>query len=75
MTTTEDDPPIGTLVRDTAIDKLGYVMGSVGPYIQLRPAAGGCEWDVRREDIEPATPTDELRARAAEATKRARWGR
>jgi hypothetical protein len=36
--------PDGALVVDTQSNKLGYVMGHEGPYVQLRPVTGGREW-------------------------------
>lgn len=39
----------GDTVRDAGRDKVGQVMGFVGPYVQLRPVGGGIEWDARPE--------------------------
>ncbi|KJY42177.1 hypothetical protein VR41_08920 [Streptomyces sp. NRRL B-1568] len=47
------DPLIGKVVRDTARDRLGQVMGRVGPRYQLRPVKGGREWEAKPSDIEP----------------------
>ncbi|WP_449352418.1 hypothetical protein [Streptomyces shaanxiensis] len=52
----------GTLVVDTQRDKLGYVMGHEGPYVQLRPVTGGREWDADPACVRQAT--DDERARA-----------
>ncbi|MET9085330.1 hypothetical protein ABZX77_26185 [Streptomyces sp. NPDC004237] len=62
MTAEEVEPPVGTLVIDTAGDQLGYVMGHEGPYVQLRPVAGGREWDADPAHVRRAT--DEERHRA-----------
>lgn len=58
--------PIHTLVVDTAHDKIGYVMGYVGSYVQIRPPGGGVEWDADPEKVRPATDTEALRARVSE---------
>ncbi len=48
-----DHPNVGTLVRDTATDRLGVYMGGGGPYAMLRPRHGGREWQARPEDLRP----------------------
>jgi len=59
--------PINTLVVDTSRgDKIGYVMGHEGPYLQLRPPGGGLEWDAAPEKVRLATDTEALRARVTE---------
>jgi hypothetical protein len=59
--------PINTLVVDTSrSDKIGYVMGHEGPYVQLRPPGGGVEWDADPTRVRPATDTEALRARVTE---------
>lgn len=50
------------LVVDTATNKLGYVMGHEGPYVQLRPVAGGREWDADPACVREATEDERLRA-------------
>ncbi|MGF1237104.1 hypothetical protein ACQSME_07560 [Streptomyces sp. 2-6] len=60
--TTEEEPPKGSLVVDTQRDKLGYVMGYVGPSMQLRPVAGGREWDADPAHVRPATDAERLKA-------------
>ncbi|MFE4965488.1 hypothetical protein [Streptomyces sp. NPDC056660] len=62
--TAEEEQPVGTLVIDTALDRLGYVMGREGPYIQLRPVAGGREWDADPAHVRRATGEERLRAMA-----------
>jgi hypothetical protein len=54
--------PTGALVIDTERDRLGYVMGNEGPYVQLRPVAGGREWDAEPARVRPATDEERLRA-------------
>lgn len=48
---------------DTRTDRVGTVMGNVGPYIQLRPPGGGTEWDLPPGDLRSAEVLDELRAK------------
>ncbi|MCB8902749.1 MULTISPECIES: hypothetical protein [unclassified Streptomyces] len=52
----------GALVVDTQTDKLGYVMGQVGLAMQLRPVAGGREWDADPAHVRPATSEERLAA-------------
>ncbi|WP_237525350.1 hypothetical protein [Streptomyces sp. SID4985] len=59
---TEEEPPEGSLAIDTERDKLGYVMGHVGPYVQLRPLAGGRAWDADPARVRRATDAERLRA-------------
>ncbi|MGY5013419.1 hypothetical protein ACWCY6_35950 [Streptomyces sp. 900105755] len=68
MTVEEVEPAAGTLVIDTAGDRLGYVMGREGPYVQLRPVAGGREWDADPAHVRRATDEERLRA-VAERTR------
>ncbi|MEU9156115.1 hypothetical protein AB0D59_37600 [Streptomyces sp. NPDC048417] len=53
---------IDTLAIDTARDQLGYVIGHEGPYVQLRPVAGGREWDADPAHVRRATDEERLRA-------------
>lgn len=71
MATREGD---GTLVVDTKTDKIGYVMGQVGAYVQLRPPGGGREWDADPDAIRQATDTEVLRARVTEMNRAGRIG-
>lgn len=65
----QERQPKGALVHDTGTNKLGYVMGHEGPYVQLRPVTGGREWDADPALVRPAT--DEERLRAMEERNRA----
>ncbi|WP_217555134.1 hypothetical protein [Streptomyces sp. GbtcB6] len=56
------EQPEGALVFDTGRDELGYVMGHEGPYVQLRPVAGGREWDADPAHVRPATQDERLEA-------------
>ncbi|WP_369144365.1 hypothetical protein [Streptomyces sp. R44] len=53
---------VGALVVDDRTNKLGYVVGHVGPAMQLRPVAGGREWDADPAHVRPATSQERLRA-------------
>ncbi|GFH36933.1 hypothetical protein [Streptomyces pacificus] len=55
-------PEEGDLAIDTERDKLGYVTGHEGPYVQLRPLAGGREWDADPARVRRATNDERLRA-------------
>ncbi|WUA45952.1 hypothetical protein OG465_37715 [Streptomyces sp. NBC_01367] len=61
----------GLLLVDTRTDRVGVVMGCEGPYVQLRPPAGGMEWDVLPDDLRPAEANDQLRAQVAAVNARA----
>ncbi|MBW5249809.1 hypothetical protein JGS39_12500 [Streptomyces sp. P01-B04] len=54
--------PEGALVVDTQRDRLGYVMGHEGPYVQLRPVTGGCEWDADPDRVRRATDDERRKA-------------
>ncbi|MER5783871.1 hypothetical protein ABT104_19430 [Streptomyces mobaraensis] len=47
------DALIGKVVRDRAKDRTGMVMDKVGPNYQLRPLAGGREWEAAPDRVEP----------------------
>jgi len=65
----------GDVVRDTGTDKVGEVMGFVGPYVQVRPVGGGVEWDARPELLRPVSEPEALSARVAVAKARPRGER
>ncbi|MEI5009062.1 hypothetical protein RB196_18810 [Streptomyces sp. PmtA] len=52
----------GALVVDTQSNRVGYVMGHEGPYVQLRPVTGGREWDADPARVRPATDAERLTA-------------
>lgn len=56
-------PAIGEIVQDTRRNRTGCVMGHEGPYVQVRPVAGGREWDASPKDLRPATGAEAQRAR------------
>ncbi|MFI1044989.1 hypothetical protein ACH4U3_04110 [Streptomyces griseoruber] len=64
-------PESGDLVWDANARKVGQVMGHVGPYWQLRPVGGGCEWDASAP-LRPATASERLSAGVALANARSR---
>jgi len=67
-----DTPGIDDIVKDTDSNKVGRIMGFVGPYVQLRPLGGGREWDARPEHLQPAGSADVLSEGVAEANARSR---
>ncbi|MGW7643695.1 hypothetical protein [Streptomyces bobili] len=50
-------------------------MGHVGPYVQLRPLAGGREWDADPGHLRRLTPAELLSALVAQANARSRQPR
>jgi hypothetical protein len=67
-------PQVGDVVKDSATNKVGKIMGFVGPYAQLRPLGGGREWDVLPELLSPVDPAEALSACVAETNARSRQG-
>ncbi|GAB2929721.1 hypothetical protein [Streptomyces mayteni] len=63
--TVGDEPAVGATVYDTSRDRVGVVMGHVGPCYQLRPLGGGREWDAAPGDIRAISPAEVLHARLA----------
>ncbi|MGY4740580.1 hypothetical protein [Streptomyces sp. ATMOS53] len=61
-----------TIVVDEHTARVGEVMGSVGPYVQLRPLGGGREWDADPARVRPASAEERLRASVAVANARSR---
>ncbi|MCX4956881.1 hypothetical protein OG523_07720 [Streptomyces virginiae] len=59
----EETPDVGLLLVDTRTDRVGVVTGHEGPYVQMRPPAGGVEWNASPHDLRPAEVLDELRAK------------
>ncbi|MGW7606883.1 hypothetical protein ACWGKW_06290 [Streptomyces sp. NPDC054766] len=66
------EPPIGSYAVDTRTGRLGTVMGSEGPYVQLRPLGGGREWDCVPEAVRQATTAERLSAATAYVNARSR---
>ncbi|THA35472.1 hypothetical protein E6R18_04515 [Streptomyces sp. A1277] len=67
-------PRVGTAVHDAGSGRVGLVMGHEGPCLQLRPLAGGREWEADPADLRPLDPAELLSARVAEANARSRTG-
>lgn len=65
-------PPLGTYVTDVRDGRIGEVRGHVGGRVQLRPVAGGREWDCPPGSLQPASPEDVLRAQVRRANSTAR---
>lgn len=72
MKTTRYQPNVGDTVEDTGRRRIGKVMGSDGPYVQLRPIGGGREWDAEPSKLRPLTKGEALSAGVAEANARSR---
>lgn len=47
-------------------------MGYQGPYLQLRPLSGGCEWDADATRVQLLTAAELLSARVNDANARSR---
>ncbi|MFF1692967.1 hypothetical protein ACFVXC_04985 [Streptomyces sp. NPDC058257] len=68
-------PTVGEAVHDSGRDRVGRVMGYEGPYIQLRPLAGGREWDADPDRLRTLTQDELLSALLAEVNARSRQPR
>ncbi|MGW2366574.1 hypothetical protein ACWCZ5_13460 [Streptomyces sp. NPDC001667] len=68
-------PETGTFVIDTRTDRVGQVMGSEGPYIQLRPPHGGKEWEARPDAVRAVTRSELLSAKVRQVNAAERWGK
>lgn len=55
-----DVAAVGDAVRDIATDRVGRVMGREGPYVRLRPLAGGREWDAEPAHLRPMSQSELL---------------
>ncbi|MFI9625055.1 hypothetical protein [Streptomyces sp. NPDC052042] len=70
-----ETPEIGAFAVDARDGRVGRVMGSVGPYVQLRAPGGGAEWDCPPDLVRAAPPGLELRARVTEINREGRLPR
>ncbi|MET8689704.1 hypothetical protein ABZV77_36430 [Streptomyces sp. NPDC004732] len=59
---------VGTLIIDEARKRMGVLMDHVGGCLQLRPPAGGREWDCGPEYARPAREDEILRVNVATVT-------
>ncbi|MGX6744313.1 hypothetical protein [Streptomyces peucetius] len=79
MTQDADGTPtavtVGVAVHDSAHDRIGRVMGHEGPYVQVRPLAGGREWDAEPDHLRALTQDELLSALVAEVNARSRQPR
>ncbi|MCC3773520.1 hypothetical protein K6I33_005223 [Streptomyces sp. UNOB3_S3] len=60
------------VVLDVRAERIGIVMDNVGPRYQLRPPAGGREWEAEPQHIQPAPAEARMSARVAEANRDSR---
>lgn len=65
-------PRAGTYAVDIRTGTVGQVMDSEGPYVQLRPPAGGREWDCPPAILRAAKTLEELSARVRELNQQSR---
>lgn len=65
-------PAVGTHALDVRDGRVGEVMGHVGGRVQLRPLAGGREWECPPESVGAAPPEEVLRARVRQANREGR---
>ncbi|MFL4905804.1 hypothetical protein ACJ6WF_22180 [Streptomyces sp. MMS24-I2-30] len=66
-------PEPGAFRVDNRTGRIGRVMGSEGPYVQLRPVRGGVEWDVPTNELREPTHAEEMSVKVAVAN--GRWAR
>jgi hypothetical protein len=67
----EYTPEIDHLVFDEATSRVGRVVDRIGPYWQLKPPAGGREWDAHGP-LRPVTRTEQLSCAVALVNARSR---
>ncbi|KUF15431.1 hypothetical protein AT728_29720 [Streptomyces silvensis] len=60
-----EEPVVGDLVIDEARKRMGVVTGRVGGRLQIRPPAGGTEWDCGPEFARPARADEIVRVNVA----------
>lgn len=65
-------PELGSLVLDTATDKVGEYRGETGARWALRPVGGGPEWEAEPGAVEPAGTYERMRAETARQNARSR---
>ncbi|WP_223268321.1 hypothetical protein [Streptosporangium nondiastaticum] len=68
-------PAVGTFVVDKRGERLAQVVAAEARTLRLRePAGGGTEWAAEPPFLRPATESERLRAKVAEANRASRWG-
>jgi hypothetical protein len=65
-------PAAGTLMMDTARDRVGEFQWVGGGRFHLRPTDGGREWEVTPTCVREATDEERIRARVAAQNARSR---
>ncbi|MCD9878198.1 hypothetical protein [Streptomyces guryensis] len=65
-------PAVGAYATDGRDGRVGEVMGHAGGRVQLRPVAGGREWECPPEAVGAAPPEEVLRARVRKANQEGR---
>lgn len=73
---TTDRAPIviGELARDTAQDRVGYVIAARCCCLVFQPMCGGREWTCLRDDAEYVSRREALNLRVNEINTLRRWG-
>ncbi|MER7495720.1 hypothetical protein ABT033_24335 [Streptomyces pharetrae] len=66
------EPCLGDLVEDTGARRIGKVIGILGPYVRLRLAGGGTEWDAEPGDLRKVSVERALSAAVSVANARSR---
>lgn len=72
MTDEQRVPAVGDTVRDTALDRIGVVMGHEGSHLQLCPINGGTYWNTDPAAVRPVGPDEFLLARLRAVNARSR---
>lgn len=70
MTHVPRAPRVGETVRDARRGRVGVVMSTIGPYVQLRPLGGGREWDAEPEHVRALSRDELVSARLAVVNNR-----
>ncbi|MGW6459446.1 hypothetical protein ACWF94_26555 [Streptomyces sp. NPDC055078] len=65
-------PETGDVVKDASHERVGRVMGHVGPVYQLRPLNGGREWEAPASALSPAVQSDAMSPALAEVNAQSR---
>lgn len=60
---TEEPLTVGEKAMDTARNKIGTFMGTLGSLHYLRPLGGGTEWTTSEEYVRRATTTEVVAAK------------
>ncbi|MFK0220172.1 hypothetical protein ACIQWN_18500 [Streptomyces vinaceus] len=72
MTDGQRVPAVGDTVQDTALDRVGVVLGYEGPHLRLCPINGGRYWDVDPAAVRPIGPAEYLLAHLRAVNTRSR---